>query len=658
MKPTPDWLGWRPGTQQFALLAPKASAVSLIQRLHPGQPEEQRTPCIVQQTAWGYVFVAESPYPIHPWRYYRFAVTQPDGEHELADPWGLAQARQWRLGSPTWSVATAVVPRARSPRPQLPMAEQVVVEVHVRDATQLWKAPKGVVPGTYRALTAPGSPLLTYLSQLHATAVELLPTASYPVLEPSPNQPGHDGATWNPTGVNHWGYMPSFFLAVTERYADRTVSPSPDEWLGVAPDGSFFDPARELQQAIADLQDHGYGVIADVVWNHVSIADVQPLLVLDPGDWFFRDRTGRLRSHSGCGNDLNTSSPPMRALVLAAAQRWLVDLGADGLRLDLSELMDDETLRQVSELAHTLHPTPLLFAEPWSFAGYRPQPISSLGFAVWNDRYRNAAKGHHPGHGRGLAFGRNEAGATAADVIALLRGWPAEPPARHLAGPQELDIAAVHRQVHYLESHDDWSLGDFVRLALGKVAEQARVDWATLYPLRSDEMQVHRLLAALLVLSRGPVMLTLGQTWARPRWLADRDGRGPLLPNLYNHDDAASHVDWAQQEQAMDLHQHWTALLALRCHWLQPALSAQQPWQPLLSTQPGGGGYLLQTHRGTLAVLFCLAADGPRYVDLPDGPWLFLRGDGEAKIVPTAQGVVVLLAPLSAAVVWRPVAES
>lgn len=644
----PVQLGWQPGTRRFALLAPRATSVVLLQRAHPDGPHEQQTVCEAQHSPWGTVFVAQGHDPTR-FCYYRFAVEQDGQIHQLADPWGLAQARQNRLGTPTWSVAQALPARQSRPYICLPMAEQVVLEVHVRDATALWKsAPTSVVPGSYAALAHPDSPLLAHARSLSATAVELLPTATFPLREPSPADPDDQGRQWNPTGVNHWGYMPSFLLAVSERYAQGWTA-DPDVWLGVHPDGSFADPALELRDAVDALHAQGFAAVADVVWNHVSNADRQPLLLLDPGNWFVRNPDGSLRNHSGCGNDLNTAQPAMRALVLAAAHRWFAELGFDGLRLDLAELLDNETLRQIHALAHQLHPTPLLFAEPWSMGGYRPAELAALGYAVWNDRFRNGWKGHHPQHGQGLAFGRTAGGAGLLEGLALLRGWPAEPLARQVRPTSHPDLAALDRQVHYLESHDDHTVGDFVRLALA-IAPQGP-DWTALYPLRADELRVHQLLAAALCLSSGPLLLAAGQSWARPRLGPE----GALVGNAWNRDDAASHLDWRGPQLGRALDAWWRALLRLRRQWLQPGLGEAGRWLPWLPTEDGGVGWLQRTLRGDVAVALNLDTAAVRWWSLPGGPWqLLLANDPGVDIVPTQPGVAIGVPAGAVAVLVRP----
>lgn len=649
----PLQLGWQPGTRRFALLAPRADRVELLQCAHPAQAHTAtRTTCVVQNSPWGKVFVASGADPAQ-LRYYRFSVEQDGQTVELADPWGLAQARQVRLGTPTWSVAQALPHRHQRPHVCLPMAEQVVLEAHVRDATLLWThPPEGVRPGTYRALAHADSPLLAHAHSLSVTALELLPLATWPLREPSPHEPDAQGQQWNPTGVNHWGYMPSFLLAVSERYSQHYLD-DPDAWQGVLDDGSFADPALELREAVDALHAAGLAVVVDVVWNHVSNADVQPLLTLDPGDWFVRQPDGSLRNHSGCGNDLNTAHPAMRSLVLAATRRWLGEIGVDGLRLDLAELIDDQTLREVHSLAHQLHPTPLLFAEPWSLGGYRPAQLAQLGYSVWNDRFRNGWKGHHPQHGQGLALGSTAGGAGLLDALALVRGWPSEPLARHLRPTPHADLAPLDRQVHYLESHDDHTAGDFVRLALGIAPTGA--DWTALYPLRPEELRVQQRLAAVLCLSAGPLLIAAGQSWARPRLGSD----GVLTGNAWNRDDATSHLDWRGPQLGQALHGWWQALLRLRRQWLQPGLGESGRWLPWLPEHEGGVGWLQRTVRGDAAVALNLDAAAERWWSLPGGPWqVLLANDPAVDIVPTAHGVALRVPAGAVAVFVRTAGHS
>ena len=85
---------------------------------------------------------------------------------------------------------------------------------------------------------------------------------------------------WNPYERNHWGYMPTFFMAPETYYASdgsRTLG----EWNGK--DGRAVN---ELKSLVKELHKNNISVILDVVINHVSNYDWHPLKYIDKEIYF------------------------------------------------------------------------------------------------------------------------------------------------------------------------------------------------------------------------------------------------------------------------------------------------------------------------------------------------------------------------------------
>lgn len=629
-------LGWVASEGCFRLAAPKATRVWLLQRHHPGRADGERLSAMQPLRAphVGLWEVAEAA----PLRYYRYRVEQDGAVFEVADPRSTAVARQWTLGHPAWSVIQpAEFDWQHTARPAVPMAELVVMELHVRDFTVHPSA--GVAhPGTYLGLVEPSQPGtgLQALRELGVNAVELLPVTSYPVLEPL--------APWNPTGINHWGYMPTFWMAPSERYSVAGQNPHPGQWIGVGDDGSFADPGLELKQAIRELHARGIAVVLDLVFNHVSIHDDNPLCLLDPGHWRVRNPGGSLRNHTGCGHDLDGRDPLIRQLMIDAAVHWLREYQVDGLRLDLAEVLDDRVLAAMRDACLQEYSRCLLIAEPWSMGGYRPERLAELGWTVWNDKFRNGFLGHHPKHGRGWALGRGDGNVAREHLAPLIGGF-----SRHLGVHSPRATAAIQ----YVESHDDHTAGDFLRLSLGLVEPGQKVTRAALLPLPPPLLRRLKLLAAVLVWSRGPVMLAQGQEWGRAKvQAATAEQAGPLDGNSYCRDDATNHLDWRERAVNAALVQWYRRAVEVRRDWLAEALSS--PYPPLLvhGDRMWSFGYSATSRRGPVAVLFNGEQDSPAWFELPGGPWWGLVGGEDLRIVPTPSGVAVELAACSAAVLW------
>ena len=639
-------LGYDPTAHTFRLIAPGASAVWLVWRRHPADADSERTARMARVVAGG-LFACVCPEAAR--CYYRFRVQRASATIDVADPRSVAVARQYAVGNPTWSVAVGVpsIDWRGDARPGVDIRSAVVCELHVGDFTGHASAGSRY-PGTWRGLydlepNAPGG--LRALRDLGINAVELMPQAAWPEWEPRPGDAGVPDGHGNPTGRNHWGYMPSYLFAPTHHFSVHGACPVPGAWIGVDDDGTYRDPTTELQEVVREFHAAGMAVIVDAVFNHVSIHDAQPLLQLDPGDWFHREANGTLRSQSGCGNDLDTHNPVMHRLVVDAARHWVRTFHLDGLRLDLAALLDDATLVAIDGVVRAGAPRGMVISEPWGLGSYRPDAIAALGHTVWNDRFRNGIKGHHPQHGRGFGFGRWDGGAGRRDVAALLLGW-----ARGAGGTFE----SAHLSLNYLESHDNYTLGDFVRLALGEVAEGERVEPAHMARLSGPALRLHLLLATVLLTARGTPMLAQGQEWGRAK-VQPQDGSlaGPLDGNSYNRADATNLLDWQGRAENPVLVERVRRLIAFRKEWLVPALALDAPITALGGSRDHSLGYRMSTPRGEVAVLFNADPAEAAWFDLAAGPWFGLLGADAASIVPTADGVAVQVEPVGAVIVVR-----
>jgi maltooligosyltrehalose trehalohydrolase len=160
-------------------------------------------------------------------------------------------------------------------------------------------------------------PRLPGLRELGVTAIELMPVATFP-------------------GTRGWGY-------------DGLLTWAPHHAYGGAP-----GLARLVDAAHAE----GIGVILDVVYNHVG-----------PG----ADQLGRLgpyfteRHHTSWGHALDYARRGVREWAIQNAEQWVRDLHVDGLRLDATHaVFDDSSPHVLAELGARVHahqPRPLVIAE-------------------------------------------------------------------------------------------------------------------------------------------------------------------------------------------------------------------------------------------------------------------------------------------------------
>lgn len=446
-------------------------------------------------------------------------------------------------------------------------ASLVIYEAHVRDLTA-HPSSGALRAGTYAGLCEEARHGgLAHLRDLGVNAVEFLPLQKagafeLPFRAPSVVDDNGSPNDHNPYERNHWGYMTSYFFAPESRYAsDGTDAPG-------ALSGASGNAVREFKDLVKALHRAGIAVIMDVVYNHTSQFDQQPLKYADKGCYYRLEPDGRFRNLSGCGNDLRTESPMARRLILDSIRHWMTEYHVDGFRFDLATMIDAETRRQITATARAINPQAILIAEPWGGGGYDPGAFSDLGWSSWNDAFRNTVKGERPGHDDGFILGRYRSGESKSTVQS------------GLTGSLRTDGGAFRESLHsvnYLESHDGYTLGDFIRIALGAAAEGERVaDPAANALLSPRQLGVHRLAALALLASRGPVMLHEGQEWGRSKLIragtvADpRDGT--LDDNSYNKDNATNHLDYRERDANRALVDYYRGLIAIRSAY--PALAA------------------------------------------------------------------------------------
>jgi len=474
----------------------------------------------------------------------------------------------------------------------------VLYELHVRDMTI---HPSSGVPrdiaGTYRGLVHDGaSGGFAHLRSLGVNAVELMPCQQFAWMEPPYKRKtsGNIYNHWNPYERNHWGYMTSLYFAPEARYASGALL---DEgaWNNV-----HGRQCVEFRDMVKAFHAAGIAVILDVVYNHTSQYDYQPLKYLDRKYYYRLDAHGNFINGSGCGNDVHTARPVARKLILDSIRHWLEYYHVDGFRFDLAAMIDEETLASIREEAQRIHPGVLLIAEPWGGDRYDPSGFSDLGYLSWNDVFRNGVKGWDPVHASGFVFGH----------------WGANSPSdygkwvcgsiREKGGP----FARHAHALNYLESHDGYTLGDFIRIVDGSVRPGQQIGDMQHYAQLTDrQLKIARLAAFMLLTSRGAVMLHAGQEFARGKVIVDR-GIPDVLPrtvdaNSYEKDDETNWLDYSVADYNNKLLEYYRGLIMMRDALPSLRRGTSEACRFLVPDIPIASGYILEDDgkRELLAVL-------------------------------------------------------
>jgi glycogen operon protein len=437
------------------------------------------------------------------------------------------------LGSVPLSVLTSPVTTPVE-RPDVPWADTVVYELHVRGFTATHPDVPEHLRGTYLGLAHPA--VTDHLRRLGVTAVELLPVHAF-TDEPGLVRSGRH---------NYWGYATLGFFAPHPGYASR-----PGEEVA------------EFAAMVAELHRCGIEVILDVVYNHTGEGGLDgPTLSmrgLDSRAYYVHGLDGRMVDVTGCGNTLDAGSPTAARLVCDSLRYW-ASLGVDGFRFDLASVLGRPHAGGFDPNAGLLTMITCdpvlaerkLIAEPWDATaeGYR---VGGFGvqWSEWNGRYRDAVRDFWRGHGHGVAE-----------------------LASRLTGSSDLYGGSGRRpwaSVNFVTAHDGFTLRDLVsyrdkhNLANGEHnrdgtddnrSQNFGVEGDTADPLIADaRLATARGLLATLLLSTGTPMLTAGDE----RWRTQGGNN-----NAYCQDGPISWLDWSSSPEVQGLTEFTARVLRLR----------------------------------------------------------------------------------------------
>ncbi len=585
-------------------------------------------------------------------RYYCYRVHGPAGEGEMfdgslriADPYSPAvERRNNYLQEACTIIGGGEFDWQGDAHVRIRPEDLILYEMHLRDMTAhassgVPEAERGTYAGLARGGCAGG---LDYIASLGVNAVELLPAQEYAAIEPPYKQlvPENIFNTWNPYARNHWGYMTSFFFAPHSGYAIG-VDARAGAWNGAA-----GRQVTEFKEMVSAFHKRGIAVIMDVVYNHTSQYDRQPLKHIDRRYYYRSDETGAFLAASGCGNDLATARPMARRLIVDSILHWIKEYHVDGFRFDLATLIDWETFEELQTRAKEANPDVILIAEAWGGGLYDLEGFSRRGVAAWNDIFRNEVKGHNPHNGRGFVFGT-----WLTPVTATFRRWVLGSTVK-TGGP----FTSAFHSVNYLESHDGYTLGDFIRIASEEVEEEAVIaDRIAHARLTERQMRFHKLAAFVLFVSQGIPMLHAGQEFARSKVVAPSSipdaPVGRMDPNSYEKDDETNWIDYRHAEINRDLREYYRGLIALRA--ALPELRGAPPddYRFFDGQHIRACGFALRkAGEEVYLALVNSSAEWEARFPLPDGMWSLLVDSAGAGLHVRAKGIAgsVTLPPTSA----------
>ncbi|MDD5462260.1 MAG: glycogen debranching protein GlgX [Methylococcales bacterium] len=407
--------------------------------------------------------------------------------------------------------------------PQTPWHETVIYELHVKGFTRLHSQVPSALRGTYAGLAT--KPVITHLRKLGVTAVELMPIHAF-----------IDDRHLLEKGLcNYWGYNSICYLAPEGRYA-------------------YGEPVSEFKTLVKTLHYAGIEVILDVVYNHTAEGnqlgqtlsfrgiDNQAYYRLEP------DNPRYYRDYTGCGNTLNMTHPRVLQLIMDSLRYWVLEMHVDGFRFDLASALARE-LHEVDRLSSffdIIRQDPVLsqvklIAEPWDLGagGYQVGNFP-VGWAEWNDKYRDGVRAYWKGEG-GL-IGNLAYRLTGSSDLYERSG---RKPSSSINFITAHDGFTLHDLVSYNEKHNEANLEENHDGCNCNTSWNCGAEGPTTDPrvLELRERQKRNLLTTLM-LSQGVPMLLAG----------DEMGRTQLgNNNAYCQDNEISWVNWDLQSEEQEL---------------------------------------------------------------------------------------------------------
>lgn len=281
-----------------------------------------------------------------------------------------------------------------------PWAEAVLYELHVGAFTP---------EGTFRGAIA----RLAHLRALGITAIELMPVAHF-------------------AGRRGWGY---------------------DGVLLHAPHPAYGTP-DDLKALVDAAHGQGMMVLLDVVYNHFGpIGNMLPRIA--PG-FFHPER------HTPWGAAIAFDEPAVRRYFIENALQWIVDYRFDGLRLDATEQIEDESeTHLLIELAETVRAAApdrhihLAVEDQHSRKSLltRDGGVVKHYTAGWNDEFHHAL--HIVATGETGGYYKNFLGDTIGTLReATARGFVGADRSKDRVGPAPQDPLPPDVNINFLQNHD------------------------------------------------------------------------------------------------------------------------------------------------------------------------------------------------------------
>ena len=415
--------------------------------------------------------------------------------------------------------------------------DSIIYEMHIRDFTinensGVSESLRGkflgaVEEGTFYINKESGKKVKTgldHLKELGITHVHLLPVFDFASV--------NEEITKDENNRN-WGYDPKNFNAIEGSYSTDPYTPS--------------IRIMEFREMIKKFHDNGIRVVLDMVYNHMyetlNMDNIVPL-------YYFRsDEMGKYTNGSGCGNEMASEKPMVRKFILDSILHWIKNYHIDGLRFDLMELIDLDTIKEIVKRSEEIDEKILIYGEPWKGGdsplnnGTYKGSQKGLEFSIFNDDFRNALRGNNdPSNGfiNGEQHNKNKAWQVIEGIKGSINSITYKP----------------MESINYLEAHDNYTLWDQIVKSQNHSVEKGHYrDFNEENILDNFYVKEDLLGASILFTSQGIPFIQSGAEILR-----SKDGDH----NSYKSPDSINALNWAEKEKYIDVFNYYKDLISLR----------------------------------------------------------------------------------------------
>jgi pullulanase/glycogen debranching enzyme len=187
--------------------------------------------------------------------------------------------------------------------------------------------------------------------------------------------------------------------------------------------------------------------------------------------------------------------------------------------------------------------------------------------------------------------------------------------------------------VNYLESHDDYTFGDRLRITGGFVDKDSKIiDYKQNALVDGTLLAMNKLGALFLFTSQGITFMHEGQEWAQSKVIAETtvpDKRiGMIDHNSYEKDNETNWLNWDERDMNPELVDYYKGLIALRKQYPEFRRSKPEDFEFMDVGEKTAVAYMLKNK------FFVALNGGKNSIDLqlPQGKWMILvDGNGIYK---------------------------